>query len=129
MERAVLLYDRDCGFCRWSTDRILAWDRRGAVRAVALQSDETERLLTGIGRERAMASWHLVTADGRVFSAGDALAPLVRLLPAGTPAAALAEAFPRATERAYRWIARHRESLGSALGVEACRVDPERRRR
>src|SRR5438477_9210825 len=91
VERAVLLYDRDCGFCRWSTDRILAWDRRGALRAVALQSDETERLLTGIARERMMASWHLVTADGRVFSAGDALAPLARLLPAGTPAAALAE--------------------------------------
>src|SRR5438552_9339455 len=26
-EQSVLLYDQDCGFCRWSLDKILAWDR------------------------------------------------------------------------------------------------------
>src|SRR6266508_2389621 len=29
MDRWVLLYDRDCGFCRWATRQLLAWDRRG----------------------------------------------------------------------------------------------------
>jgi len=26
--QSVLLYDEDCGFYRWSLDKILAWDRR-----------------------------------------------------------------------------------------------------
>jgi predicted DCC family thiol-disulfide oxidoreductase YuxK len=58
--------------------------------------------------ERKMASWHLVTKDGRVYSAGAALPPLLRLLPGGRPLAALAAAFPRLTERGYRHVARTR---------------------
>ena len=128
MERSTLLFDADCGFCRWSTDRILAWDRRRTLRAVSLQSNEAARLLPGMERERMMASWHLMTHDGRVLSAGAAVAPLARLLPAGAPVAALAAAFPAGTERAYQWVARHRDGFGRALGADACRVDPERQR-
>ena len=43
--RAVLLYDEDCGFCRWSLAKILAWDREGRIRPVPLQSEEADRLL------------------------------------------------------------------------------------
>jgi len=50
-------------------------------------------------------------------------------LPAGAPIAALASAFPRATNRAYRWVARHRERLGRVLGERACAVDPAERDR
>ena len=125
----MLLYDADCGFCRWSTDRILSWDRRGALRAVAIQSEEGEELLAGVDPDRLLASWHLVDQGGRVLSAGEAVAPLAGLLPAGAPVAALARAFPGPTDRAYRWLARHREAFGRFLGADACRVDPERQRR
>ena len=37
LERAVVLYDDQCGFCKWSLDRVLAWDRHRALRAVAIQ--------------------------------------------------------------------------------------------
>ena len=126
MEQAVLVYDADCGFCRWSVAKILRWDRRGLLRAVALQDAEADALLGDMETERKMASWHLVTSDGRVTSAGEAVAPLAEMLPAGKPIEVLARLFPRATERAYGWVADHRDRLGRRLGERACSVDPSR---
>ncbi len=129
MDRATLLYDEDCGFCRWSLANILRWDRRGAVRPVALQDPEAEELLDGMDAERKMASWHLVTPEGRIYSGGDAVPPLAKLLPAGAPVAALARSFPGTTRRLYGWVADHRDELGRRLGTKACSVDPTRVRR
>jgi len=115
MEPATILYDADCGFCRWSLAKLLAWDRQGRLRPLALQDPEADALLPGMDDEQKMASWHLVTQDGRVHSAGAAFPPLLRLLPAGRPLAALTAAFPGLTERAYRWVARNRDRLGRRL--------------
>jgi predicted DCC family thiol-disulfide oxidoreductase YuxK len=112
VEKAVILYDADCGFCRWSLQKILAWDRRGRLRPVPLQDAEADALLPGMDPERKMASWHLVTPDGHVHSAGAAFPPLLRLLPGGRPIAAAAGALPGVTERAYRCAARNRSRLG-----------------
>lgn len=109
--RAVLLYDRECGFCRSSLDLVLAWDRRGRLRPVALQDPEADRLLADLDREQRMASWHLLAPDGSRSSAGEAVAPLLRMLPGGAPAAAVAERFPALTEAAYRSVAAHRGAL------------------
>ena len=61
--QSVLLYDEDCGFCRWSLDKILAWDRAKRVRPVAIQSEEGSRLLAPIAPEARLESWHLVSND------------------------------------------------------------------
>jgi predicted DCC family thiol-disulfide oxidoreductase YuxK len=122
MGRAVVFYDEDCGFCRWATGRVLAWDRRDRIRAVALADTEAERLLPGMDRERRMASWHVLGPDGGVWSAGRAVVPLLRLLPAGAPLAAVAAAFPRTTDRLYEWTARHRGRLGTLPGAQRCAV-------
>ena len=106
-----ILYDADCGFCRWSLAWVLRWDRRERLRPVALQHPEAPGLLSEMTEEERMASWHLVSLDGRVHSAGTAAAPLLRLLPAGRPLAAAADAFPGLTERVYRWVADHRTLL------------------
>jgi predicted DCC family thiol-disulfide oxidoreductase YuxK len=124
VDRAVLLYDDDCGFCRWSTAKLLAWDRHGHVRAVALRSAEADLLFTRMDPARKIGSWHLVSRDGTVRSGGAAVGTLARLLPGGTPLALLAEALPGLTERAYRWTAEHRDGLGRLLGERACSVDP-----
>jgi predicted DCC family thiol-disulfide oxidoreductase YuxK len=58
---AAILYDADCGFCRWSLGKLLAWDRPRRLRPVALQDPEADALLGGMEEERRMASWHLVT--------------------------------------------------------------------
>jgi predicted DCC family thiol-disulfide oxidoreductase YuxK len=128
MRAATILYDRDCGFCRWSLRRILAWDRRGELRPVALQDPEADRLLAGLDPGTKMGSWHLVTPDGRAYSAGAAAAPLLRLLPGGRPVAIVAAAFPGATERVYRLVSRNRDRLGRWVGANACALDPEDRR-
>jgi predicted DCC family thiol-disulfide oxidoreductase YuxK len=123
---AALLYDADCGFCRWSLGKLLAWDRRGALRPVTLQSPEAERLLAGMPPEERMASWHLVDAEGTLQSAGAGFAPLLRLLPGGSPLAAIAARAPRTTERAYRWVAGHRSVWGGLVSEHAKRRADER---
>lgn len=127
MERAVLLFDEDCGFCRWATDRVLKWDRRGALLALPIQSEEGDRLLDGMNDRQKLSSWHLASPGGRVDSAGAAVAPLARLLPLGEPIARVARWSPAATDALYRIVARHRTELARLVGARACAVDPTRR--
>ena len=111
----ALLYDGDCGFCKRALRLLLHWDRHGRLRPVAIQSDEGAHLLAVLPEAERLDSWHLVRPDGSIVSAGAGAAPLARLLPGGRPLGALFEAFPRATERAYRWVADHRSVLGRVL--------------
>jgi predicted DCC family thiol-disulfide oxidoreductase YuxK len=124
---STLLYDSDCGFCRWAVDKILVWDRRRRLRPVPLQSGEADALLPGMTTETRMASWHLVLRDGRVYSGGAVAAPLLRLLPGGWPLAAVFALLPGLTERAYRSVARNRNRFGRLAGAR-CDVDPGVRR-
>ena len=116
-DRLAVLYDRDCGFCKWALDKILAWDRRHRLRPVAIQSEEGGRLLAEIEPERRLDSWHVVT-DGELLSAGAAAPRLFEALPGGRPLAALLRAFPGATERAYRWVADHRDLMARLLRID-----------
>jgi predicted DCC family thiol-disulfide oxidoreductase YuxK len=115
MNKPTLLYDSDCGFCRWCLGKVLAWDRRHSLRPVAIQSEEAERLLAGMPEEQRLASWHLVDGDGTVRSAGAAFPGLFRLLPGGAPLAGLTSRIPTATDRAYRWVAGNRSRWGKLV--------------
>lgn len=119
--RAALLYDSGCGFCRWCVARVLGADRRRVLRPVPIQGPEGAALLAGLDEEARMASWHLVNADGRRASAGAAVAPLLRILPGGAPAARLAERVPRAVDGAYRSLVRRRGPLGRLVTAGAAR--------
>ena len=112
MTRAAILYDADCGFCKWSLGLLLRWDRHRRLRPVALQDPAAGRLLGNMDEDTRMASWHLVMPDGAVHSAGRAVEPLMRLLPGGRPLAAAAHAMPGITDRGYDLVARHRSPLG-----------------
>src|SRR5688572_14622201 len=111
----ALLYDADCGFCRWCLNKVLAWDRGHRLRPVAIQSEEGQSLLAGVDAERRLESWHLVTPDGVVHSGGAAFEPLGVLLPGGGSLRFLAGRFPGATDRGYRWVAEHRSGLAKVL--------------
>ena len=117
--RARVLYDADCGFCRWALGWVLRWDRERVLEPIALQDPRAAALLSPLDAERMMASWHLVEADGSVTSAGAAGAKLMRLLPGGRPPAWLAERAPDIVDRAYRAIAGARGSLGPRLSRAA----------
>jgi predicted DCC family thiol-disulfide oxidoreductase YuxK len=115
----VVLYDEDCGFCRWSLDKLLAWDRRQALHSASIQSARGRELLAEIPEELHLDSFHLVAPDGTVHSAGAAAAPLAQLLPGGRPLATLFRAFPGLTARAYRFIANHRDRWARMLQIDA----------
>jgi predicted DCC family thiol-disulfide oxidoreductase YuxK len=119
----TVLYDDDCGFCKWSLDKILAWDRRDRLRAVAIQSPEGQELLASVPPDERLDSWHLVEPGGTVRSAGAGAAPLARVLPGGRPLGFLFERFPGTTERAYRFVAGRRSWFGRRLGVaDSCEL-------
>jgi predicted DCC family thiol-disulfide oxidoreductase YuxK len=124
MADATVLYDEDCGLCRWTAERLRRWDRRRALRFVPLGSAEAGELLAGLSPTERWASWHLVDRHGGVRSGGAAVGLVLRRLPNGRWFAAVADRFPRLTDVVYRWVARHRDALGRLLGARACAVDP-----
>jgi predicted DCC family thiol-disulfide oxidoreductase YuxK len=52
----TLIYASDCGFCRSLLAKLLAWNWRGVLRPVALETEEADRLLAGMPKERQVAS-------------------------------------------------------------------------
>ena len=112
MQRAAILYDEDCGFCKWCLAQVLRLDRERKLRPVALQGPEARALLPGMDEEERMASWHLVTPDGRVSSAGAAFDPLTRILGRFRAFGALTRRFPRTADAGYRWVANRRSLFG-----------------
>jgi predicted DCC family thiol-disulfide oxidoreductase YuxK len=125
-QRVTLLYDEDCGFCRWSADKIRAWDSRRALAFVSIQGETGTDLLYAVPPERRLDSMHALTLDGRVWSGGEAVRVIVARLPGGAVVASIARAFPEATEIVYRQVVRNRQRLGRWLGMTACSVDPSR---
>ena len=119
MDRPVLLYDDDCGFCRWSVAWVLRRDRRGSFDVAPIQSRAGDELLAGIDPERRLESWHLALPDGQVHSAGAGFAPLARLVGRWSQLARLAERFPRGADAAYRLVAGRRGIFGRLVTARA----------
>jgi len=107
----TVLYDADCGFCRFWVARLLDWDVNRRLRPVAIQSGEGERLLAAIPVDDRLRSAHVADAEGRIRSGGAALSIVAEQLPAGAPIAWLADRLPGPTDRFYRWVADHRTPL------------------
>ena len=124
MGTVTVLYDEDCGICRWSADRLRRWDRRARLAFVPIQ--RAGDLLAAVPPDRRLEAMHAVTSDGRVWTGGAALPVIVHTLPGGAPLAAIAAAAPALTERLYRAAANRRETLARFLGQQACAVDPSR---
>lgn len=117
--RWTVLYDGDCGMCKWLLAGLLRWDRAARLHPVALQRPEADDLLRDLSPADRMASWHLISPTGERHSGGAALPPLLRLLPAGgLPAAGFAR-FPRLTDHGYRWVAEHRSQLSKWIPASA----------
>jgi predicted DCC family thiol-disulfide oxidoreductase YuxK len=127
--RWLVLYDGDCGLCKWLLAGLLSWDRGARLRPVALQSPEAEQLLQDLAPAERMASWHLVSPDGARRSGGSAVPELLRVLPGGRLPAAASARYPRITERAYRWVAEHRTALSRWVPASLKRRAGERVRR
>lgn len=123
--RLLVLYDDDCGFCRWSVDRLLAWDRAGRVRVGTIQG--ADQVLAAVPAEARLREMHAVEPDGRIWSGGRALTRIAAELPGGALLSWLGRRAPATTERLYRAIVARRDRLGALLGATACAVDPAAR--
>jgi predicted DCC family thiol-disulfide oxidoreductase YuxK len=117
--RWAVLYDADCGFCKWLLSALLRWDRAARLHPIALQQAEADKLLQELTPGERMASWHLVAPSGERRSGGAAAPPLLRVLPAGRLPAAALDRFPRLTDRGYRWVALHRSQLSKCVPSSA----------
>jgi predicted DCC family thiol-disulfide oxidoreductase YuxK len=118
---AIVIYDADCGFCKFSLALLLALEGSAALRPLPLGTPEANGLLAELSPEQRNSSWHLVDENGRRHSAGAALAPTLSLLRGGRVPAALFARAPHITERAYRWVADHRGLLGRFVPTRARR--------
>jgi len=111
-----LLYDADCGVCKFIVARVLELDRARRFRPLALQDPRAAALLPGMTEEDRMASFHIVDSDGTVHSAGEGLAELITPL----------RRAPRAAGRLYGLVAGNRDRLGKLL-PDAARRQAARR--
>src|SRR5256884_8517930 len=81
-DRATLIYDGECGFCRQAADLVRRWDREQRI-ALAPFQDQTRVAAFGIPLPALAAAMHLVLPppDGRVFAWADAAPEILNLLP------------------------------------------------
>jgi predicted DCC family thiol-disulfide oxidoreductase YuxK len=114
----VVIYDADCGFCRWSLAVLLSV---APARPLKLGTTAADELLADLSMEQRIASWHLVDDSGTRTSAGAALAPALALAPGGRIPASLLARMPGLTERAYRWVAARRGRIGRLVPARARR--------
>lgn len=117
----IVLYDDDCGFCRW----VMAWamrrDRRNVLVPVPIQSPLGSELLADVVPGDRLRSVHLVSDDGQRRSGGDAAADVLHALPSTRALGRLARSFPRATSILYRLVATRRVNFGRLVGGDARR--------
>jgi predicted DCC family thiol-disulfide oxidoreductase YuxK len=126
----TVLYDEDCGFCRWAVAQLLAADRERRLAPEAIQSAAGQRLLAHLPPEERLAAAHAVDPGGRVFTGGDAVAPILRALRGRrVEPAPLAAALP--ARLGYRLVAGSRGLLGRVLttGMRARATEAIARRR
>src|SRR5213595_137897 len=57
----AVIYDADCGFCKWLLAGVLRWDRAARLRPLALQRPEAGDLVADLTPAERMASWHLIS--------------------------------------------------------------------
>ncbi len=126
LPRVLVLYDDDCGFCRWSLAALLRRDR-GRLVIVPIQDEGAQALLAEAGidaadRLRAAHAMPLGGAPSDLRSGGDAV-PLVL----GTVGLGLAGRVAPAVLRrlVYGAIAGNRTLLGRGVGAQR-RADADR---
>lgn len=123
--RTTLIYDGDCGICT----RLAGFaGRRLRPRAEVRASQELDLAAYGVTEAQCAEALQLVTAQGRVYSAQDAVARLLLISRPPWRPAGLVLLLPGVNALAgvaYRWIARNRYRLPGAS--DACAVPPAER--
>ncbi len=115
----IVLYDADCGFCRWAVAWVLTRDTEHALVPIAIQSAYGSELLAGLPVDDRLRSAHTIAADGRIHSGGAAAADVLSALQRTQVLGWLARELPRTTALLYRLVAARRASFGRLVGATA----------
>lgn len=117
-DAAFLLFDRDCGFCRWTVAWLLTHQTRCTFVPVPIRSPLGDALLRKLSLTDRMRSAHIVR-DGRLLSGGAALADVVTVLARGRVLERLVAKSPGLCEAAYRLVATNRRPAGRLVPLRA----------
>jgi predicted DCC family thiol-disulfide oxidoreductase YuxK len=135
--RLTVLYDEDCGLCRWTVDQLRGIDRRRRLEFVPLQHAAEHPERPDLARLAANSpleeSLHVLRTDGRVRRGGGAMLEILDALPGGwllRPWAVLPGVEP-VVDALYGHVARNRGTIGRLLartrrGAAACDLHPPR---
>lgn len=118
----IVLYDADCGFCRWTMAWAIRRDDRRLLVPVPIQSPLGSELLGDVLPSDRLRSAHVVRDDGGRRSGGAAAADVLSVLPPTRALGRLARGMPGTTALLYRVLAARRESVGRLV-----REGPRRR--
>jgi predicted DCC family thiol-disulfide oxidoreductase YuxK len=117
----IVLYDGDCGFCRWSVNWALRRDRSDRLTATPIQSTTGEFLLSDLTPEERLSEVHVINDDGRRSSGGAAIKDVLTALPSTRALARVVSVSPRMTQLGYRFVARNRAVFGRLASARCVR--------
>lgn len=118
-----ILYDEDCGFCRWSV--VVVARLVPDAMLVSIQSPLGAELLADLTPDERLRSAHVIV-DGKRESAGAAGAALAEQVSWLRPVGRLARRFPRLADRGYHLVADRRIAI-SKLVPRASKERADRR--
>ena len=122
-ERAVVLYDGHCRFCKAQMQNLLRLGRRSALTPVSFQDEGALERYGGLTLEGCMEAMHLVTPDGRVFVGMEAAVRAVVTRPILGAFAWLyyLPGLRHIMDAAYSWIAKRRTTIAErAITRDGC---------
>lgn len=108
----IVLYDNDCGFCRWSMAWALRHDTGKRLVAVPIQSPLGAELLAGLDEDERLRSAHAIDEDGVRRSGGAAAADVLSELAPTRALGRLASRASAPTSLLYDFVASHRHGFG-----------------
>ncbi len=126
-DRLTVFYDADCGMCTMTARmlRILDTARR-------LQLTPLQRFVPAPpddpGRAALLARLHVRDARGRWHAGADAVLEIAAAIPLLVPLSLVGRlpGLRRMVGAGYEVVARNRDAIGRRLGVDRCRIDPDR---
>ena len=118
MTPATIIYDEQCRFCIRSLEWMRGRDRRKLLDAVGCRTPERATRFPSVAEEACLREMYLVDEEGRAFAGADAVAQVLRRLPAWRPIGWMLSApgVKQAAALGYRLVARNRYRLGCASG-------------
>jgi len=117
----IVLYDADCGFCRWAMAWAMRRDHRDVLAAVPIQSPLGCELLVDVLPGDRLRSAHVLSDDGCRRSGGAAAAEVLSVLPPTRVLGRLGRRFPRTAALLYGMVAARRTGFGRLVGKKARR--------